>query len=180
MNRTPPGETAAGATAAGAGNGTDGPPTGACGLNPARPFIQQGEDIRAALEDAALMSAPRWMMGPVGFRPRAPLGGPSVPPAAPAAVAPAALSLGGVRFIVGAVVCSHARWGGLVRRWLGCPCWVLLRPDVGGRRLSAVREFLTFLWSRVVRGCECTGAVDYLGGCRDLWCGDPGWPCLSG
>ena len=55
MNRTPPGETAAGATAG--ANGADSPPTGARGLNPTGPFIQRGEDIRAALEDAERLVA---------------------------------------------------------------------------------------------------------------------------
>ena len=55
MNRTPPPEGAAGATAG--ANGTEGPPTGARGLNPVGPFIQRGEDIRAALEDAERLVA---------------------------------------------------------------------------------------------------------------------------
>ena len=55
MNRTPPGETAAGATAG--ANANDGPPIGARGVNPTRPFIQRGEDIRAALEDAERLVA---------------------------------------------------------------------------------------------------------------------------
>ena len=51
--RTPPNETQAG----GAAGGSDSPPTNLRGQNPQGPFVNRGEDVRAALENAERLVA---------------------------------------------------------------------------------------------------------------------------
>ena len=53
MNRTPPKEPQPG----GAPGGSDGPPTNPRGQNPQGPFVNRGEDVRAALENAERLVA---------------------------------------------------------------------------------------------------------------------------
>ena len=51
--RTPPPQDLAG----GAAGGSDGPPTNPRGQNPTGPFVNRGEDVRAALENAERLVA---------------------------------------------------------------------------------------------------------------------------